>query len=126
MVAANRKGADEIDSWVKPLAKRFSSKIQISGIADMSPVPAVLRPLVRKRFAQDRQYPVMLDWRGDVVREFLLDPRHANVVLLSTNGQVIWQSAGKATPGDLEALFRAIDLALQDARSKTQVPKRNR
>ena len=112
MTVADKKGSEQIDGWVAPLKTRYSSRIAITGLADVSTVPSPLRSLVREKFKRRIAYPVILDWHGPVARQFNYLKDRANVFVIDREGRVTGRWAGAATEADLHALFAAVDLAL--------------
>jgi hypothetical protein len=111
IAVADRKGSAQVDAWTAALVKRYGRSIQLAGIADMSKVPALLRPLVRKRFAQDRRVPIMMDWDGKLTRLLDCQNEQANIVVLSSDGREVYRCAGEARPAALDALCSAINAA---------------
>jgi hypothetical protein len=109
LTVADRKGSEQITAWVKSLKERLSQGIRIRGVADVSTVPRVLRPFVRKRFAEKFKHPVMLDWEGRLVGQLNPRRRVANVYLLGTNGVVLLALSGEVTTSALEQLAAVID-----------------
>src|SRR5690349_7879299 len=66
LTVADRKGSEQIEPWVRPLKERYGEPLLVQGIADMSAVPKLLRPTVRKQFKKDFTPSVMLDWEGQM------------------------------------------------------------
>jgi hypothetical protein len=106
---ADRKGSDQIAAWVEPLKKRYGDKVVIDGLADLSSVPSPLRRLVRERFKEKVQYPVMLDWTGTVVRQFFPAKGMANIYVVDSGGQVLLRLGGAAKEQGLQRLFHVLD-----------------
>ena len=112
MTVADRKGSEQIDGWIGPLKERYSGRIVIEGIADMSSVPCLFRSMVREQFKKDRAYPVMLDWEGPVARSFNCRKNEANVFVIDREGRMIGRFTGETNEIALRALFSDVDLAL--------------
>jgi len=112
LTLADKKGAAEVLVWVRHLKRRYGHRITIEGIANVTGVPAPLRPMVRERFKKDFPHPVMLDWSGAAVE--MLKPRKnlANVYAVDRQGLLLLSMAGPPTEANLAALFAAIDKAL--------------
>src|SRR3954469_2894852 len=66
LTVADQKGAADVNSWILPLKERYSSRIEIMGIADVHKVPPFLRGMVQGRFKKAWTYPIMLDWSGRI------------------------------------------------------------
>ena len=112
LTIADRTGSAQLADWIAPVKDRFGDRIDIRGIADVSPVPRLLRSLVRKKIRELQNYPVMMDWTGDAVKAFTYVPDKANVLVLDGRGQIILRASGPATGHQLQALYAAIDAAL--------------
>lgn len=104
LTVADQKGSEQIAGWVQTLKQRFPEGLPIEGVADVSRVPRLLRPLVRKRFVEKVPHPVMLDWDGKIVNQLFCKPGVANIFLLSTNGAVLMALHGEADGPKLEKL----------------------
>ena len=113
VVVADQKGSDQLPKWIQPVHDRFGPRIDIDGVADMSPVPAPLRGLVRRSFLKHSSYPVMLDWEGAVVKQFRPRPNVANVYLVAKDGTVLENWSGPATSDQLKQLLAALERHLR-------------
>ena len=109
MDAADHKGSEQIEAWVRPMKKRNSYRIAIEGMADASRVPATLRRLVRRWFKEKFLNPVMLDWTGKVVKRLKPAPSVANIYAVHTNGMVLLNRPGAADEKKLARLFPVLD-----------------
>lgn len=114
IVLADRKGYPEIEGWVQPTHERFGSGLAIQGVADVTGVPGPLRGFVRQKFRSKVPYAVMLDWEGNVLRQFQPQKAVANIYLLNAEGRVLVALHGKATPAGLAELHEAISAVLRD------------
>ena len=115
---ADKTGSEQLAGWIAPVKHRFGEQIDIRGIADVSPVPRLLRSLVREKFRELQTYPVMMDWTGDAVKAFTYVPDHANVLVLDGRGQILLRASGPATERAVQDLCAAIDAAVAN-RDKT-------
>jgi hypothetical protein len=121
LTVADQKGSEEITAWVQSLKRLFGVELPIEGVADVSRVPRLLRPLVRKRFSERLQHPVLLDWEGGVVSQLRCQPNTANVFLLSTNGEVLLTLHGAVDGRKLEQLQNAVRDSQPPARTPMDV-----
>lgn len=108
IVVADHKGSEQLEKWIKPVYDAHGKQLRILGVADVSKVPASLRPVVRRAFVKQLSYPVMLDWSGEVSKLFTPKPDAANVYLVQTNGAILRQWSGPATTARLRELSQAI------------------
>ena len=112
LTVADRKGSEQIDGWMAPLRERYAGTIAITGIADMSRAPRLLRSMLREKFRQHFKYPVMLDWDGAVSRDFHYQKDKANLFVIDREGRVTGHFTGATNEAVLRALFADVDLAL--------------
>ncbi len=109
VVVADQKGADQLSAWIQPVHDHFAARIDIDGVADMSPVPSPLRGMVRRSFLKQSSYPVMLDWEGAVVKQFHPRPKVANVYVVAKDGTILESWSGPATREQIKKLLSALD-----------------
>ena len=112
LTIADKAGSEQLAGWIAPVKHRFGERINIRGIADVSPVPRLLRSLVRKKFRELQTYPVMMDWTGAAVKAFTYVPAQANVLVVDGRGQILLRTSGPATERALQELCAVIDRAL--------------
>jgi len=117
LAVADKRGADEIESWTHPLAERFGDRIDLPGLADVSAVPRPLRGFVQGKFKKAIKHPVMLDWDGKVASGFHYTKGQANVYLIAPDGRVLHHLAGPADAAKLRDVGERIDALLSPAAS---------
>jgi len=113
LTIADKTGAEQVDSWIAAVKPRYADRVEIRGIAEVRGVPAFLRGKVRKKFQQTRQYPVMMDWSGDVCAKFKYQPGVANVFLIARDGSIVGRWTGTATHAAVSELSASVDRALE-------------
>jgi hypothetical protein len=116
IVVADHKGSKQLEKWIQPVYERFGQRVAIAGVADLSKVPFGLRGFVRRAFVKELDYPVMLDWQGDVVRQFAPQKDNANVFVVATNGTVLRRWTGNADREKLAELELELNLHAGAAR----------
>ena len=57
-------------------------------------------------------YSVMLDWDGDVVRQFGYEKGVANIFVIDRMGYIVRRITGSASDGARQKLFTEIDRAI--------------
>jgi hypothetical protein len=112
LTIANKKGSEQIAGWIAPVMQRFGGRIDVCGIADLSSVPGPLRGMVRKAFQRSQSYPVLMDWSGDVVKQFGYAPGEAEIYLLDRDGRILHRHRGEINPRAAEGVFGKIEQAL--------------
>ena len=108
-VVADQKGSSEIAGWIAPLYARFGDRIEISGIAALPGIPPVFHGLFRREFKKRLTYPVMLDWSGDVARQFGYEKDRAQLLVIGKDGRIALRQSGAANDRALAEVFREID-----------------
>lgn len=114
LLIADRGGSEQLDEWLVPLSEHYADALHIQGIAQLSAVPRLFRPMVRALFRQDDAAPVLLDWTGEIADRFGARAEVANVYLLAPNGELLHQVSGPFTPSDWQALRAAIDASIRN------------
>jgi len=111
LTIADKTGAEQVDSWIAAIKPRYAGRVEICGLADVRGVPAFLRGKVRKKFQQTRQYPVMMDWSGDICAKFKFQPGVVNLFLIARDGSIVGRWTGTATPAAVSELSASLDRA---------------
>lgn len=113
LAIADKKGSEQIAGWVQPVRRQFGERVDIRGVADVSSVPGPLRGLVRKRFQRLQNYPVMMDWSGNVSRTLAYVPGQVNILLLDQQGRLLSRWAGDATEASVREICEHIQKMLK-------------
>ena len=71
---------------------------------------------VREAFRKQLTYPVLLDWKGAVVKEFGYTKGVANVYLIDRDGRILKHVTGPVADATARDLFRDVDRALETSR----------
>jgi len=116
LTIADHKGSKQIAGWVEPVAKQFGSRVAVRGIADVSAVPRLLRGTVRAAFRKEQSYPVMMDWSGAVVKQFLPAADQANILVIDGQGRILRRFVGAAKPAEVQELCKLLDDLLSAAK----------
>jgi hypothetical protein len=116
MAVADYGGAAQLEPWIQRIYDRYQWKVDIDGVADVSIIPKLLRPLMREAFKKQLTYSVMLDWDGSVVSQFAYKKNVANIYLIDRSGRVASRFTGEVNDEALGTLFREIDAAIATAR----------
>ena len=122
LTIADHKGSEQISGWIAPVKQRFGTRLDIRGIADVSPVPRLLRGMIRKQFQKAQSYPVMLDWSGEAVEAFTYVPDRVNVLVLDGSGRILTRLTGAANDAALRKLYAVLDHALAHRDEKLSTP----
>lgn len=112
LTIADRKGSEQIAGWVAPVAKRFGTRVDVRGIADVSAVPRLLRGTVRSAFRREQTHPVMMDWSGNVVAKFAPPADATTVLLIDGQGRIVRRFEGAAKTSEVQELCKQIEQLL--------------
>jgi hypothetical protein len=112
LVIADREGSVQIAGWLRNFKHGRAGDLEYAGIADLRKVPAALRGLVRSRFREQFDYPVMLDWSGSVCAELDITSGQANVLVLDSKGRLAGRVTGPPSTAKVEAASKAIERAV--------------
>lgn len=121
LTLADRKGSEQIAGWVEPVAKRYSQRVDVRGIADVSAVPRLLRGTVRSAFRKEQSYPVMMDWSGKEVAKFAPKENVATVLLIDGQGKILRRYEGVAKKAEVEELCKVIQEMLPKQEAKVAI-----
>ena len=83
--------------------------MEISGIAALPGIRPMFHWLFRRDFKKRLEYPVMLDWKGDVSRAFGYQKERAQLFVISREGRVVLTESGAANEQGLGRVFSEID-----------------
>jgi AhpC/TSA family len=109
LIFGDRKGSGQIEAWVRPLYDRYQDRVNIKGIAALGSVPSVARGMVTRIFKWQVKYPVLLDWTGDVSKQYGYEEGKANVFVVSPRGEVLLRINGAATQNGLNQIQERIN-----------------
>lgn len=112
LVFADRESSNDVEAWVMPIYDKFSDKIKIYGIAELSGVPGFVRPLVRGMIRSE--YPVLFDWTGEVSEEYGFEKNKVNIFVIGKKGKITAAKRGTATIKELEFLLKKITALLKE------------
>lgn len=108
LVFGDRDGSKQVEGWVRPIYNKFTDQVYIFGIAELSAVPSLARPVVRRLIKSKSKTSVMLDWKGDVSESFGYEKEKANVFVISKTGKITAVRRGAASAATLEEIYNEI------------------
>jgi len=123
LLVADRKGYGSLAPWVKSARALAADESIVLGIADVRRVPAFLRGKVRRKFEEGQDYPILLDWHGDVLENLRPTRGVANTYLIRPDGHVVLHLSGEATDAKLKLLRSEIEQCGAAVLSGIQVVK---
>ncbi|MDH3600630.1 MAG: hypothetical protein OEU26_13430 [Candidatus Tectomicrobia bacterium] len=108
LIFADRAGAEQLKDWVRPIYARYQDRVSLDGVADLSKVPRFARSMVRAFFRGQLDYPVMLDWSGEVTANYDYQPGEANLFVIDADGRIVFKVIGGVNPTKLQRVFAAL------------------
>lgn len=120
---ADRKGSDQLEKWITPFYKRYEDRVDVCGVANLKGLPKVLRPMMRGLFKKGVNYPVMMDWKGEISEDFDYQAGVADIFIISTEGFVVHRVTGEATPEKLNACYLIVDDLIKTRESSGNTEK---
>ena len=112
LVFGDREGSSQVEGWVRPIYTKFTDKLYIFGIAELSAVPWAAKPVVRRVIKSKSKNPIMLDWSGGVSKSYGCEKGKANVFVVSKDGKITAVKRGAATAAALSDLYKEINALL--------------
>ncbi len=108
LIFGDKQGAEQIEGWVSPLYGKYTDKIEIYGIAELSAVPWIAKGFVRNAIKSRSKTSIMLDWSGKVSKDYGYEKEKANLFVIDKDGYIIAEKRGAATSTELENLYKEI------------------
>lgn len=112
LLMGDRRGYEQVDTWIPLLKDKWASDLEIVGLADVSAAPWFVRSRIIEGIRKKYSQPLLLDFEGALSRQLKGTPKLANVFLVHTNGQVLAHVAGLPEKESLEVLRRARGTAI--------------
>ncbi|MBC7796773.1 MAG: hypothetical protein H7Z37_07870 [Pyrinomonadaceae bacterium] len=109
LIFGDREGAEQIESWVRPLTEKYNDKIDIYGIAELSSVPSLAKGFVRGIIKNKVKFSTMLDWKGDVSQSYGYEKGKANIFLVDKTGRILLKETGEASVENLKKFNNEIN-----------------
>ena len=119
LLVADRKGSDGLEKWVRPLYERYELDIDLRGIAELSEAPRIFRGLIRLGFRQVLEYPVLMDWEGEVCEALNYPGEIPRVVVAAPDGEIALKVDGEAEPERIARVMRSVDALLETQREES-------
>ena len=113
LVAASRGGTGNIAGWVKPVVDAYGEQVDIFGLAAVQSVPTPLRWAVRSLIRDGTSCPVLMDWAGNCIPKLCAPSLSTSIFVVQSDGQILLNLEGPATPCGLASVKSELDRALQ-------------
>lgn len=110
---ADKDGSDQLDAWIRPLYDKYTDKIDILGVAELTAVPGIAKGIVRGMIKKKSPKSVGLDWDGKVSKSYDYQKKQANIILIDKDGNIILKEIGAVDNTKLEKFYKEIDELLK-------------
>ena len=110
---ADKDGSEQLEAWIRPLYEKYGEKVDIHGIAELSAVPSIARGIVRVMIKKKSKQSVMLDWKGEVSKQYSYQKDKANIILIDADGNIVAKEVGASDAKKLEDFYKEIDKLLK-------------
>ena len=97
LVFADKWGCSQVEGWVRPIYERYKDAIMILGVANLANVPSWLQPTLINIFKLSIKYSIMMDWTGDVSKDYGYPGGKAFVVIVDRKGVIQERLMGRAS-----------------------------
>lgn len=112
----DRKGSSQIEGWVRPVYERYGDRVDLHGVAVLTSIPSPFQGFARRQFRSKVEYPVLLDFKGDVSKGYRYEKDRANVYVIDRDGRIALRLTGAATGDGLGRVFAEVDRLLGERR----------
>lgn len=109
LLGSDKEGSSQNAAWIKVIKDKYSDRVLVQGIANLSSVPFFLKTKIRNDLRKDGE-SILLDWKGEVFRSYGFVKDVSNIVLIDGRGVIRHRSAGSASSEAVHELFRKIDI----------------
>lgn len=108
-IVCDKKGYDHADNWTDKLVPKYRNSIQFVPVADVSPVPGLLKGYIRGKFKDEFAFSVLMDWEGVLVKAFDMEEGYPTLVLADKSGIVKYRVWGTGSETQIKRLQENID-----------------
>ena len=113
MSVADHKGSEQLAPWIQQIHDRYGTRVDIDGIADVSMIAKPFQGIFRAAFRKQLARSVLLDWGGEVVKQFDYKKGVPNLYVIDRKGQIVGRASGTATDDAVATFAREIDRAME-------------
>lgn len=113
LAIADKAGSEQLEEWLRPLIEKYGDKVDFQGVAELSGVPGIAKGIVRNIIKKKTTRAIMLDWKGDVARQYNFEKDTANLLLIDKTGNIVARRTGAVNNLRLMAFSSEIDQLLR-------------
>lgn len=111
MTVADHEGSAQLEPWIQRLYDRYREAIDIDGIADVSMIANPFHGIFRQAFRKQLKRSVLLDWEGNIVKQFDYEKGVPNLYVIDRDGRILKAVRGPVNEAGFRSLVREIDAA---------------
>lgn len=116
---ADREGSEQIPDWAKPVKEAFADRVEHIGVADLQAIPSLMRGPIRLFFKGVEGY-VLLDWEGEVCKQYKVKAKTALIVILDRDGTVLSRHEGAADDEQVSEIIEILNAHFDAANASSQ------
>ena len=111
-MVCDRDGYDYADNWTDKLVPKFKNRIHFVPVADVSPVPGLLKGYIRGKFKDNFTFPVLMDWEGTLVKAFDMKEGYPTLIITDKTGVIQYRAWGKGSESEVRRLQEKLEQLL--------------
>lgn len=111
-MVCDRDGYDYADNWTDKLVPKFKSRIHFVPVADVSPVPGLLKGYIRGKFKDNFTFPVLMDWEGTLVKAFDMKEGYPTLIITDKTGVIQYRAWGKGSESEVRRIQEKLEQLL--------------
>jgi hypothetical protein len=105
VIGSDAKGSKFSESWSKAIYDALKEEAGIENLAalplaNLKGVPFFLRGTIKKKFPQEQDTWVLMDWKGQFAKAYDFEPRSTNILIFAPDGTLIHQAHGQEIEQD--------------------------
>lgn len=111
-MVCDRNGYDYADNWTDKLVPKFRNRIHFVPVADVSPVPGLLKGYIRGKFKDNFSFPVLMDWEGTLVKAFEMKEGYPTLIITDKTGVIQYRAWGKGSENEVRRIQEKLEQLL--------------
>ena len=114
IIGGDKGGAEFSDQWKRAIGESLSDELAFDEVkflryADMRGVPFFLKGMIKGKFPREKEFWILLDWKGHIAKAYEFQSDATNVVIFDRDGQLRHHAYGRAPDeGNVSAIADVI------------------
>ncbi len=113
LMFADRAASDHAEPWVNKLWDIYGERIDMEGVGVGRWIPFFTRPVIRMLVRKATDHPIMLDWNGNVAKEYRYERHKFILHIIEPGGRVVRTLSGPPTEENVDTVCKEIDRLLE-------------